>query len=325
MNSRSISRKLVLALLVVLVTVFVSGVLVTQAQDGLTIGFAQTGSESGWRTSFTNAMLAEAEAQGINLIFSDGQQKQENQIAALRSFIAQGVDAIILAPLVETGWDEVLQEAADNDIPVLIIDRNVTADPSLFITRVASDFVHEGRLAAAWLATATSDREHCNIVELQGTVGSSAALDRQTGFNEILALFPSMEIIASQSGDFTRTLGKEVMESFLNSIDPTTICAVWAHNDDMMIGAIEAIKEAGLDPASDILTISVDAIPDIFQAMADGDANATVELSPNMGVQAYAAIKAYLAGEEIPHNITVPGAMFFPDTAAEEYARRSGQ
>jgi simple sugar transport system substrate-binding protein len=319
MNIRKVSL-----LLLILVAMFSFSAVLVNAQDDLTIGFAQTGSESGWRTSFTNAMMAEAEAQGINLLFSDGQQKQENQIAALRSFIAQGVDAIILAPLVETGWDDVLQEAKDAEIPVLIIDRNVTADPSLYITRVASDFVHEGRLAGAWLATATSARESCSIVELQGTVGSSAALDRMTGFNEIIALFPSMEIVASQSGDFTRSGGKTVMESFLSSIDPATICAVWAHNDDMLIGAIEAIKEAGLDPADDILTISVDAVPDIFKAMADGDANATVELSPNMGVQAYAAIKSYLAGETLPALISVPGGMYFPDTAAEEYAARSG-
>ncbi len=318
------SRKLFISLLVVLVVVFTSGILVTQAQDGLTVGFAQVGSESGWRTAFTNAMQSEAEAQGINLLFSDGQQKQENQIAALRSFIAQGVDAIILAPVVETGWDEVLQEAQDNEIPVFIIDRNVSADPSLYVARIASDFVHEGRLAAAWLAQATADRESCDIVELQGTVGSSAALDRQTGFNQVLELFPNLTIVASQSGDFTRTNGKEVMESFLNSMDPSTICAVWAHNDDMLIGAIEAMKEAGIDPGQDILTISVDGIPDIFKAMMEGDANATVELSPNMGVQAYAAIKAYLAGEEVPKLINVPGGMYFPDTAAAEYAARSG-
>lgn len=317
------SRKLLISLFV-LVMVLSVGIFAAQAQDGLTIGFAQVGSESGWRTAFTNAMQAEAEAQGINLLFSDGQQKQENQIAALRSFIAQGVDAIILAPVVETGWDEVLQEAQDNEIPVFIIDRNVSADPSLYVARIASDFVHEGRLAAAWLASVTGDRTECNIVELQGTVGSSAALDRQTGFNEVLGLFPKLQIVASQSGDFTRTGGKEVMESFLNSLDPSTICAVWAHNDDMLIGAIEAMKEAGVDPAQDILTISVDAVPDIFKAMMEGDANATVELSPNMGVPAYAAVRAYLAGEEVPKLIDVPGGMYFPDTAEQEYAARSG-
>jgi simple sugar transport system substrate-binding protein len=287
----------------------------------LTIGFSQVGSESAWRTSFSEATIAEAEARGINLIFSDGQQRQENQIAALRSFIAQGVDAIILAPVVETGWDEVLQEAADNDIPVVIVDRNVTADPSLFITRVSSDFVGEGRLAGAWLAQATAG--NCAIVELQGTVGSSAALDRQQGFGEVIALFPNMSIIATQSGDFTRTGGKEVMEGFLRTLDPASICAVWAHNDDMLIGAIEAMKEAGIDPGQDILTISVDAIPDIFLAMAQGDANATVELSPYMAGPAFDAIAAYLNGETLPAWIPVTGGIFFPDTAQAEYDRRT--
>lgn len=317
-------RILKLSLLALVVLALASMGLVAQDNtgEGLTIGFAQVGSESAWRTSFSEAVKAEAEARGINLLFSDGQQRQENQIAALRSFIAQGVDAIILAPVVETGWDEVLQEAADNDIPVLIVDRNVTADPSLYITRVSSDFVHEGRLAAAWLVQATAGQ--CKIVELQGTVGSSAALDRQKGFNEVIALFPEMEIILSQSGDFTRTNGKEVMESFLKSVDPAEICAVWAHNDDMLIGAIQAIKEAGLDPADDILTISVDAIPDIFLAMSEGDANATVELSPNMGGPAFDAIVRYLNGEELPEWIPVAGGIYFPDTAAEEYAKRSG-
>lgn len=318
------SHKLLFSLVMVLMVIF--GAVVVSAQEGggagLTIGFSQVGSESAWRTSFTQAVQAEAEARGINLLFSDGQQRQENQIAALRSFIAQGVDAIILAPVVETGWDEVLQEAADNQIPVVIVDRNVTADESLYITRVSSDFVHEGRLAAAWLVQATAGQ--CAIVELQGTVGSSAALDRQQGFNEVIALFPGMQIVQSQSGDFTRTNGKEVMESFLNAVDPSTICAVWSHNDDMLIGAIEAMKEAGIDPGQDILTISVDAIPDIFQAMVDGDANATVELSPNMGGPAFDAIVSYLAGEELPRWIPVAGGIYFPDTAAEELAARSG-
>ncbi|MFN8531360.1 MAG: ABC transporter substrate-binding protein [Anaerolineae bacterium] len=322
------SRKvLFLSLLVLVLATF--GTIIASAQDGagagLTIGFAQTGSESGWRTDFTNAMMAEAEAQGINLLFSDGQQRQENQIAALRSFIAQGVDAIILAPIVETGWDDVLQEAHDANIPVLIIDRNVTSDPSLYITRVASDFVYEGRLAAAWLASATADREQCNIVELQGTVGSSPAIDRGTGFTDVLALFPQMQIVASQSGDFTRTGGKTVMESFLSSLDPSTICAVWAHNDDMLIGAIQAMEEAGLNPGTDILTVSVDATNDELQMLVDGKANATVLLSPAMGVQAYQAIEDYLAGQELPPLILVPSAMYFPETAAAELARRGVQ
>jgi ABC-type sugar transport system substrate-binding protein len=293
------------------------------AQDSaaLTIGFAQVGSESAWRVAFTDATLAEAEARGINLIFSDGENNQEIQIAAIRSFVEQGVDAIILAPVLETGWDEVLQEVYDAGIPLVVIDRNVTTSTDLYLTRVASDFVHEGRLAAAWLAQATNG--NCSIIELEGTVGSSAARDRQIGFNSVIELFPNMNIILSQSGNFTRDGGREIMEAILQSEDMSQICALWAHNDDMAIGAIEAMKEFGLDPGDDILIISVDAIPDIFQAMIDGDTNATVELSPYMAAPAFDAIESYLAGNEIPKYIPVFGTLYLPDTAAEEMERRS--
>ena len=286
----------------------------------LVIGFSQVGTESDWRVAFTQAILAEAQERGIDLLFSDAANSQENQIAAIRSFIAQGVDAIILAPVIETGWDQVLREAQAANVPVVIIDRNVTADESLYLTRVSSDFVHEGRLAAAWLAQATSG--NCNIVELVGTVGSSAARDRQIGFHDVISLFPNMHIIISQTADFRREEGRKVMEAILNSENPDEICALWSHNDDMAIGAIQAIKDAGLNPGSDILIVSVDAIPDIFLAMMNGDANATIELNPNMGGPAFDAIIAHLNGEEVPKWIPVNGGIYFPDTAAEEYARR---
>ncbi len=283
--------------------------------EGLTIGFSQIGSESAWRTSFTDAVRAEAEARGINLLFSDAQQSQENQISAIRAWLAQGdVDAIILAPVISTGWDDVLQEAADAGVPVVIVDRNVDSDPSLFVTRVSSDFVNEGRLAAAWLVQATSG--DCNIVELYGTVGSAAAEDRNTGFVDVISLFSNMEIIRSVTGDFVRTNGKQVMESILSSEDPENICAVFAHNDDMAIGAIEAIKEAGITPAVDILVVSVDAIPDIFDSLDAGETNATVELSPFMGGPAFDAVVAHLNGEEVPKYIPVGGGLY---TSREAY------
>jgi simple sugar transport system substrate-binding protein len=294
------------------------------AQDNnspLTIGFAQVGSESAWRTAFTDATLAEAKARGINLVFANAENSQENQIAALRDFIQQKVDAIILAPVVETGWDEVLQEIKDAGIPLVIVDRNVTADPSFYITRVSSDFVFEGRLAAAWLAQATAG--NCKIIELEGTIGSSAARDRQIGFNEVISLFPNMQIVTTQSGDFTREGGHDIMEGILLTEDVSDICAVWSHNDDMAIGAIQAMKDYGIDPGKDILIVSVDAIPDIFKAMMDGDTNATVELSPYMAAPAFDAIEAYLAGQEIPKWIPVTGGIYFPDTAAEEYKKRT--
>lgn len=291
------------------------------AVEPLTVGFAQVGSESGWRVAFTEATIAEAEARGINLIFVDGENNQSIQIDALRSFIDQNVDAIILAPVVETGWNEVLQEVKDAGIPLVIVDRNITADPSLYMTRVASDFVHEGRLAAAWLVQKTSGK--CNIIELEGTIGSSAARDRQIGFNEVISLFPDMKILLSQSGDFLRDGGREVMETILLTENVDLICAVWAHNDDMAIGAAEAMKEQGVDPGDDIFIVSVDAIPDIFQAMMDGDTNATVELSPYMAAPAFQAIEDHFAGLDVPTHIPVLGDLYLPETAAEEFARRT--
>lgn len=296
-----------------------------QASDRpLTIGFSQVGSESSWRTAFSESIKAEAKRRGIDLKFSDAQQKQENQIKAIRSFVAQGVDAIIVAPVVETGWKPVLLEAQRAGIPVIIVDRNMALDDdSLYLTRVASDFVEEGRKAARWLMQATQG--NCRIVELQGTVGATAAIDRMKGFNEIIDRYESAEIVRSQTGDFTRSKGKEVMESFLKAENGgKDICAVWAHNDEMAIGASLAIKEAGLDPGDDILIVSVDAVPDMFKAMADGDTNATVELSPDMGGPAFDAIEAYLAGDaNIPKLITINGDLYTQAAAAEEYRKRT--
>jgi simple sugar transport system substrate-binding protein len=293
-------------------------------QGGLTVGFSQVGSESGWRTMFSESVKAEAERRGIDLKFSDAQQKQENQIKAIRSFIAQGVDAIVVAPVVETGWKPVLTEAQRAGIPVVIVDRNMALDDdSLYLTRIASDFVEEGRKAARWLMQETDG--DCDIVELQGTVGATAAIDRMAGFNEVIGQYANAAIVRSQTGDFTRSQGKEVMESFLKAENGgEAICAVWAHNDEMAIGAALAIEEAGLDPGDDILIVSVDAVPDIFKAMADGDTNATVELSPHMGGPAFDAIEAYLAGDSaIPKLVTINGDLYTQATAAEEYRLRT--
>jgi simple sugar transport system substrate-binding protein len=270
------------------------------AASAVTVGFSQIGSESGWRAAETTVTRQEAEKRGIDLKFSDAQQKQENQIKALRSFIAQGVDAILLAPVVETGWDAVLEEAKDAEIPVILLDRTVAASDDLYLTAVTSDLVHEGRVAGEWLVENAGDRD-CSILELQGTTGSSPAIARKKGFEEGIAGHANFKIVRSQTGDFTRTKGKEVMESFLKAEDGgKNICALYAHNDDMALGAIQAIKEAGLKPGEDILVVSIDAVPDIFQALAAGEANATVELTPNMAGPAFDVLDAYLNGGTVP-------------------------
>ncbi len=266
----------------------------------LTVGFSQIGSESGWRAAETTVTKQEAKKRGINLKFADAQQKQENQIKAIRSFVAQGVDAILLAPVVATGWDSVLQEAKEAKIPVILLDRTIDAPKNLYMTAVTSDLVHEGRVAGKWLVDTVGDKK-CNIVELQGTTGSSPAIDRKKGFGEAIAKKENLKIIRSQTGDFTRTKGKEVMESFLKAEKGgKNICALYAHNDDMAVGAIQAIKEAGLKPGKDILIVSIDAVPDIFQALAKGEANATVELTPNMAGPAFDALEKFKKDGTVP-------------------------
>ena len=285
--------------------------------NDLTVGFSQIGSESGWRAAETSVAKSEAEKRGITLKIADAQQKQENQIKAIRSFIAQGVDAIFLAPVVQTGWEPVLQEAKEAEIPVFLLDRNITVkDDSLFMTGVAADSVHEGAVAADWLIK-TQASQPCNVVELQGTVGASVALERKQGFLDTVATVPTIKIIRTQSGDFTRSKGKEVMESFIKAEDNgKNICAVYAHNDDMAIGAIQAIKEAGLKPGKDIKIISIDGVPDIFKAMIAGEANASVELTPNMAGPALDALLAFKKdGTLPPKHIKTESVLFEPATA----------
>ncbi|VDS08079.1 ABC transporter periplasmic-binding protein YtfQ precursor [Paracoccus haematequi] len=294
--------------------------------EGETVGFSQIGSESGWRAAETTLTRQQAEERGIQLQFSDAQQKQENQIAAIRSFIAQGVDAILLAPVVATGWDSVLQEAKEAEIPVVLLDRQVDSADDLYLTAVGSNLVHEGEVAGEWLAGEVGDRE-CRIVELQGTTGSSPAIDRKTGFENAIKDHPNLTIVRSQTGDFTRALGKEVMESFLQAENGgKDICALYAHNDDMAVGAIQAIKEAGLKPGSDILVVSIDGVPDLFQAMAAGEANATVELTPNMAGPAFDALEAYWKdGTTPPKFIQTESKLYTQaDDPAGEYERRKG-
>ncbi|PCJ07556.1 MAG: sugar ABC transporter substrate-binding protein [Rhodobacteraceae bacterium] len=265
----------------------------------LTIGFSQIGSESGWRAAETTVTKLEAEKRGINLKFADAQQKQENQIKALRSFIAQGVDAILIAPVVATGWDEVLEEAKEAKIPVVLLDRTVDAPDDLYLTAVTSDLVHEGTVAGQWLVDEVAGAD-CRVVELQGTTGSSPAIDRKNGFEKALAGNANLEIVRSQTGDFTRSQGKVVMEAFLKAEGGENICALYAHNDDMAVGAIQAIKEAGLKPGVDIKIVAIDAVPDAHLAIANGEMNATIELTPNMAGPALDALEAFLADGTMP-------------------------
>jgi galactofuranose transport system substrate-binding protein len=284
------------------------------------VGFSQIGAESAWRTAETESIRSEAAKRKIDLRFSDAQQKQENQIKALRTFLAQNVSAIILAPVVETGWEPVLKEIKKANIPVILVDRGIkVSDESLYTTLIASDFVEEGRMAAQWLATRLNGKG--NVVELQGTPGAAPAIDRKKGFEEGVKAFPQIKIVKSQNGEFTRSKGKEVMEAFLKA-EGKNINAVYAHNDDMALGAIQAIEEAGLKPGSDVILVSVDGVKAAFEAMVAGKLNCTVECNPLLGPAAFDAIEAVLAGKEVPKKTIVKDQIFDQARANDVIATR---
>ncbi|MCP2246141.1 ABC transporter substrate-binding protein [Lentzea aerocolonigenes] len=280
--------------------------------DAITMGFAQVGAESGWRTANTKSIQEEAKAAGIDLKFSDAQQKQENQIKAIRSYIQQKVKVIAFSPVVETGWDTVLLEAKRANIPVILTDRAIDSDDtSLYKTFLGSDFVEEGRKAGDWMvANATGPT---NVVELQGTTGAAPAIDRKKGFEEKIASKPDIKIVASQTGDFTRSGGKQVMEAFLKS--QPKIDVVYAHNDDMGLGAIEAIKAAGKVPGKDIKIITVDAVKDGMTALANGEINYIVECNPLLGKQLMELAKKVVKGENVPARVVTEEGAFNQEQA----------
>ena len=268
----------------------------------ITVGFSQVGAESDWRTANSESMKSTfSEENGYELIFDDAQQKQENQITAIRNFIQQEVDYIVLAPVTETGWDTVLQEAKDADIPVIIVDRMVdVSDDSLYTAWVGSNFELEGKKACAWLNAYAEAKgmDEINIVDIQGTIGASAQIGRTKGLEDAAAEY-GWNILAMQTGEFTQAKGQEVMESFLKSYDDIDV--VICENDNEAFGAIDAIKAAGktCGPDGDIIVVSFDSVKAAFDAMIAGDLNATFECNPLHGPRVAEIIQKLEAGEEV--------------------------
>jgi len=278
----------------------------------IVMGFAQVGAESGWRTANTKSVQTSAKTAGLELKFSDAQQKQENQIKAIRSYIQQKVDVIAFSPVVETGWDTVLLEAKRAKIPVILTDRAIDSqDTSLYKTFLGSDFVAEGKKAGKWLVENSSGPQ--NVVQLEGTTGAAPAIDRTSGFKDAISSRPDIKIVASQTGDFTRAGGKQVMEAFLKSTP--NIDVVFAQNDDMGLGAIEAIKAAGKVPGKDIKIITVDAVHDGMQALANGEINYIVECNPLLGPQLMDLAKKVVKGESVPQRVVTKETTFTGEQA----------
>ena len=278
----------------------------------MTLCYPQLGAESDWRTANTASFKETAEKLGIKkLVFSDAQQKPENQISAVRSCIQQGVDVIALPPVVEDGWDAVLTEAKNAKIPVIIVDRSVKADKSLYASHIGSDMVLEGKKSGDEMNKLLPSGG--NIIELSGTTGSGAAVGRAKGFRETLNA--NIKILDSQTGNFTRAEGKPVMEAFLKKY-AGQIQGAFIHNDDMAIGAIEAMKAAGMKPG-DIKIVSVDGTRGGFQAMIDGWVQADVECNPLLGPQVYEMALKLMNGETIEREVLTNETVYFPDKAAE--------
>lgn len=282
----------------------------------LTMGFSQVGAESGWRTANTKSIQDAAKDAGVDLKFSDANGEQENQISAIRSFVQQGVDVIAFSPVVRTGWDAVLLEAQNAGIPVILTDRAVdTQEPGVYKTFLGADFVDEGRRAGEWVVQQyASAPGPVNIVQLEGTTGADPAIDRNSGFADAISANPNLRIIASQSGDFTRSGGKQVMEAFLKA-NPQ-IDMVFSQNDDMGLGAMEAIEAAGKKPGQDIKIVTIDATHDGMQALADGKFNYIVECNPLLGPQLMELAEQVVAGEQVPERVVTPDEAFDQQQAA---------
>ena len=284
--------------------------------DKLLLGFSQIGSESAWRTRNTQSIMEAAEENDIQIIFDDAQQKQENQLKAIRSFIVYQVDVIAFVPIVEDGWDNVLTEAQEAGIPVIVVDRQINADTSLYAGFLGENGLEEGRRAARFLINKCRDVHNTiNILEMSGTENSSVVRERAKGFREIIGTDPKFQIIHSEDGDFLRSRGKEIVENLIENSRPQSgngkyktdglyykdqkIDAVYSHNDSMTLGLLDSIEKYGVNTRNTII-ISVDAEQKSIDALIAGKLNCVVECNPNLGPMLMQLVKQIANGEQIP-------------------------
>jgi ABC-type sugar transport system substrate-binding protein len=290
----------------------------------IVLGYSQLGDESTWRSQNSRSIVQAADDAGINLMFENAMQDPENQIKAIRSFIAHKVDVIAFSPLVESGWDTVLGEARDAGIPVIIVDRMInTADDSLYTTAIGSNFHLQGRRAGEFLLErfARTDKP-VNIVELGGTESSTPAIGRYEGFREAIEGHSRFRVIFSEDGDFMLSKGREIMQQVLENYDPSQIDVLYSHNDDMTFGAIEVMQEAGIVPGEDIVIISVDATQRIIDLLKVGAVNCVIECNPNSGPGVMEIARKIVAGETVPKSMYIEETVFDEDTDFSTVAQR---
>lgn len=323
-HTRQISKRFRIFLLIILTCCLVGcgaqkkKVSQFEEDHGIIVGFSQIGAESAWRTCNTRSVQDAAAEKGVQLVYANAEQKQENQIKALRSFIAYQVDVIVFIPIVTDGWDNVLQEARDAGIPVLVTDRKIAVeDQSLYAGFIGTDSLKEGRTAgqfvlekfAAKRESFGQTKEPITIVELFGTEGSSVANGRAEGFREVLKSYPEFQIIYSKSGDFLRSKGYELAVEFLEMYDDIDV--IFSHNDGMTLGAIEAMEERGLRPGKDIVIITIDAQQEAIDALREGKVNCVIECNPKTGPEIIKLAQRLAAGETIPRLQYVHEEVFY--------------
>ncbi|MEK3672267.1 MULTISPECIES: ABC transporter substrate-binding protein [unclassified Paenibacillus] len=290
----------------------------------IVLGFSQLGSESTWREANTASIREAAGEAGITLILKNAEQDQQQQFDAIRAFIRSDVDVIAIAPVVQTGWEPILLEIRQAGIPVIIVDRSVNVEnSSLYVTFIGSDFYEEGVKAAKYVIDKMRHHsEAIHIAELQGTVGSTPSIDRGRGFRKMLGDKQDLRITMTAPADFTQSGGREVMRTFLQQPKEQWPRVLFAHNDDMAIGAVEAMKEAGIVPGSDIIIVSVDGTRRAFEQMAAGSINAVVECNPMLGPLLMQAVKEIMAGRTLPKRMVTPEDIYTQELAGREIDNR---
>lgn len=305
-------------------TVNLSMLYPSHIDEEIVIGFSQLGSESDWRLANTTSIEEAAQEAGITLLLENAEQSQQAQFSAIRSFIDKAVDVIAIAPVVQTGWESILQEIKEAGIPVVIIDRSVNVeDTSLYVTFIGSDFYEEGIKAGKYgLDKMRNKTGTIRIVELEGTVGSTPSIDRGRGFRDAIVKREDMAIVMRKPADFTIEGGKRVMREFLQAFVDQPPQLLFAHNDDMALGAIEAIEEAGLMPGEDIVIISVDGTRQAFEMMLEGKINAVVECNPLQGALLMQAAREIMAGRTLPKRIIPQEDIFTQEYAQLELDNR---
>jgi ribose transport system substrate-binding protein len=281
------------------------------------VGFSQTEEDGPWRIAETNSMRAEAAKRGYELVYTNARGATAQQVSDLEDIIAQRVDAIFLAPRESKGYEAPLAAAKQANIPVFLIDRELEGPKAGddYVTFIGSNFIEEGKRAGEWLAKQTSGK--AGIVELLGTAGSSVANDRHQGFADAIKAFPDMKIITAQDGNFTRAQGQKVMESLIQA-HGKAITAVYTHNDEMALGAIQALQAANMNPGKDVIVVSVDGQKSALEAIAGGTMNATVECNPRFGPVAFDTLEKFKRGEKIPAKI-INEDRFFDSANAKQF------